>query len=110
MKILVSYLKRYKGLVFLTLILATINQVFSLLDPMIFGKLLDKFISHPKDYTQSEFVNGVMFFIALAIVLACRRYIREERAVRPPSRMPAWEAILGAVRGRTPPSRGDRPA
>lgn len=67
MKILVSYLKRYKGLVFLTLILATINQVFSLLDPMIFGKLLDKFISHPKDYTQSEFVNGVMFFIALAI-------------------------------------------
>ncbi len=67
MKILVSYLKRYKGLVFLTLILATINQVFSLLDPMIFGKLLDKFISHPKDYSQSEFVNGVMFFIALAI-------------------------------------------
>ena len=67
MKTFLFYLKKHKGLVVLTLILATINQVFSLLDPMIFGKLLDKFISHPKDYTQSQFINGVMFFIGLAI-------------------------------------------
>jgi len=66
-KTFLFYLKKHKGLVVLTLILATINQVFSLLDPMIFGKLLDKFISHPKDYTQSQFINGVMFFIGLAI-------------------------------------------
>ncbi len=67
MKTFLFYLKKHKGLVVLTLFLATVNQVFSLLDPMIFGKLLDKFISHPKDYTQSEFVNGVMFYIGLAI-------------------------------------------
>lgn len=41
MKLLLSYLKRYKSLVFLALILASINQVFSLLDPTIFGKIID---------------------------------------------------------------------
>jgi ATP-binding cassette subfamily B protein len=33
MKLLYSYLKQYQSLVLLTLVLATINQVFSLLDP-----------------------------------------------------------------------------
>ncbi len=67
MKILVSYLKRYKGLVFLSMILASINQSFSLLDPYIFGRLLDKYATHPDDYTQNEFLTGVGYLIALAI-------------------------------------------
>jgi len=33
MKLLLAYLKNYWNLVVLTLILATVNQVFSLLDP-----------------------------------------------------------------------------
>ncbi len=67
MKILVSYLKRYKGLVFLAMILASINQVFSLLDPFIFGKILDKYASHKGDFTQTEFLVGVAGLIGLAI-------------------------------------------
>ncbi|WP_343634775.1 ABC transporter ATP-binding protein [Fluviicola sp.] len=67
MKILVSYLKRYKGLVFLSMILASINQSFSLLDPYIFGKLLDKYATRPGDYTQNEFLAGVAGLIGLAI-------------------------------------------
>jgi ATP-binding cassette subfamily B protein len=67
MKILVSYLKRYKGLVFLSMILASINQVFSLLDPFIFGKILDKFASHKEKFTQNDFLLGVGTLIALAI-------------------------------------------
>lgn len=67
MKILVSYLKRYKGLVFLSMILASINQSFSLLDPYIFGKLLDNYATRPDDYTQNEFLTGVGTLIALAI-------------------------------------------
>jgi len=48
MKILLHYLKPYRGLVALALFLATINQVFSMLDPYFFGKLgLDKLAAHP---------------------------------------------------------------
>jgi ATP-binding cassette subfamily B protein len=67
MKLLLSYLKRYKGLVLLTFLLAAINQVFSLLDPFIFGKLLDKFATHPTDFTEKQFVNGVGLLILAAI-------------------------------------------
>lgn len=67
MKILVSYLKRYKGLVFLSMILASINQIFSLLDPYIFGRILDKFANHKNDFIQREFLIGVGSFIGLAI-------------------------------------------
>ncbi len=67
MKILESYLKRYKGLVFLSMILASINQIFSLLDPYIFGRILDKFANHKDDFAQREFLVGVGSFIGLAI-------------------------------------------
>ncbi|WP_240432992.1 ABC transporter ATP-binding protein [Taibaiella koreensis] len=40
MKLLLQYLSRYKGLIFLALILAAINQVFSLLNPYILGNVL----------------------------------------------------------------------
>ncbi|MEO6730666.1 MAG: ABC transporter ATP-binding protein [Ferruginibacter sp.] len=41
MKILLQYLKPYKWLVTFTLVLAAINISFSLIDPIIFGKLID---------------------------------------------------------------------
>ena len=47
MKLLYSYLRRYWGLLALALVLAATNQVFSLLDPYFFRKLVDHFT--PKD-------------------------------------------------------------
>jgi len=47
MKLLYSYLRYYWGLLALALLLAATNQVFSLLDPYIFRKLVDHFT--PKD-------------------------------------------------------------
>ncbi|MEI7470624.1 MAG: ABC transporter ATP-binding protein [Chitinophagaceae bacterium] len=41
MKILFKYLKPHKWLVFLTLLLASVNIGFSLVDPIIFGKLIN---------------------------------------------------------------------
>ena len=52
------------------MILASINQVFSLLDPFIYGKIIDRFAQHPADFTQSEFLKGVSIFIAAAIGVA----------------------------------------
>ena len=70
MKILFNYLTGYKNLVALALVLAAINQVFSLLDPLILGKITDRFIKHKSDYTEIEFIKGVAQFIGLAIGVA----------------------------------------
>ena len=43
MKLLFSYLQQYKSLVFLTLVLAAINQIFSMLDPVIMRTLIDDY-------------------------------------------------------------------
>jgi len=40
MKLLYGYLKPYKWLIALTMLLATINTIFSLIDPIIFGKII----------------------------------------------------------------------
>ena len=52
MKILLHYLKPYKWLVILVLFLAAINIGFSLVDPIIFGKLINL-----ANYHQSLFNN-----------------------------------------------------
>jgi len=77
MKILYSYLKKHKNLLFLALVLAAINQCFSLCDSIITGKLINKF-SAPHDEpgsswywrigaTQSEFMSNLIVFIGLSI-------------------------------------------
>lgn len=44
MQLLYSYLRRYGGLLALALLLAAINQIFSLLDPYIFRKIIDQYV------------------------------------------------------------------
>ncbi|MEO6693629.1 MAG: ABC transporter ATP-binding protein [Ignavibacteria bacterium] len=67
MKLLYSYLKNYKPLVILALILAAINQVFSLLDPAIFRHVIDDYATKFKEYTTAEFFKGVGFLLMLAV-------------------------------------------
>lgn len=77
MKILYSYLKQYKNLLFLALVLATINQCFSLCDSIITGKLINKFSeAHTEDSgkyywrvgaTLNEFMSNLIVFIGLSI-------------------------------------------
>lgn len=54
-----KYLKPYWKLLALVLILATINQTFSLLDPQVNRRLLDNFILRYKELTQNEFLRGI---------------------------------------------------
>ena len=70
MQLLFQYLKNYKGLIFLALLLAAINQTFSLLDPYIFGKIIDRFANKPSSYTQNQFVSGVGLLILAAVGVA----------------------------------------
>lgn len=72
MKILLSYLKPFKWLLGLTLLMAAINQVFSLFDPLIFGKMFDKFVTHPHAGAQSrsDFLWGISGYLGLLIGVA----------------------------------------
>jgi ATP-binding cassette subfamily B protein len=70
MKILLNYLSRYKPLILLALFLAAVNQVFSLLDPYIYGKIIDRFAQHPHTYNEQDFISGVLKLIAAAIGVA----------------------------------------
>jgi ATP-binding cassette subfamily B protein len=67
MKVLSNYLKKYKGLIGLALLFASINQCFSLIDPHITGKIVDEFIEKKDQLTEHEFTWGVLKLIGLAI-------------------------------------------
>ena len=60
MKILLGYLKPYKWMVGLTLLLATINIGFSLLDPIILGKLINlaNFHQSTKELVWNDYLFG----------------------------------------------------
>jgi ATP-binding cassette, subfamily B, bacterial len=70
MKLLFQYLKRYNNLIALALFLAAVNQVFSLLDPYIFGKIIDGYATKPKLHDQSSYIRGVAFLVGMAISVA----------------------------------------
>jgi ATP-binding cassette subfamily B protein len=67
MKILLTYLKNYKGLIALALFLAAISQVFSLLDPHITGKIVDNFIERKESLSRADFIKGILYLVGLAI-------------------------------------------
>ncbi len=70
MKLLFNYLKNYKGLIALALLLAALNQTFSLLDPFIFGKIIDRFASKPTIHQERAYIYGVGFLVLCAIGVA----------------------------------------
>ncbi|HEX2717825.1 MAG TPA: ABC transporter transmembrane domain-containing protein, partial [Gemmatimonadaceae bacterium] len=70
MRLLWSYLSRYWKLVALALLLAAINQVFSLLDPLIFRHVIDNYATKYDRYTQREFFRGVALLLGAAVGVA----------------------------------------
>jgi ATP-binding cassette subfamily B protein len=70
MQLLLSYLRKHWGLVGLALLLATVNQVFSLLDPLIFRYIIDNYATRFHAYTTHQFVSGVSLLLAAAVGVA----------------------------------------
>ena len=70
MKLLAAYLADYWRLVALALVLAAINQVFSLLDPLIFRYVIDEYATRFSEYTTGEFFRGVSLLLAAAVGVA----------------------------------------
>lgn len=74
MKLLYGYLRNYWGLLVLALVLAAINQVFSLLDPWIFRKIIDQYVVKPSgalhDVNFRTFLSGAGLLILAAMGVA----------------------------------------
>ena len=71
MQILLQYLKRYKVWVLVSFLLATINQSFSLLDPVYLGKFYD-FIkkNSVEKISDHQYLIGALGFFAILIGVA----------------------------------------
>ncbi|QJD95329.1 ABC transporter ATP-binding protein [Mucilaginibacter robiniae] len=70
MKLLLSYLSKHRNVVLLALLLAAINQGFSLLDPYITGRVVDGFIEKRSTLSHHDFVWGVLGMVGLAVSAA----------------------------------------
>jgi ATP-binding cassette subfamily B protein len=67
MKIFYFYLKKYWKLCVLVMILASINQIFSLLDPLIFRHVIDDYATKFTALTLKQFLEGISFLLTLAV-------------------------------------------
>lgn len=67
MHVLKKYLRIHWKLLLLALFLAAINQCFSLMDPYITGRIVDKVITQFDKMTRTDYVNTALFWIGCSI-------------------------------------------
>ena len=70
MRILFGYLKQYRLLMVVALGLAAINQVFSLLDPLIFRHIIDQLRDPLRPIHHRQFIRGVLLLLGAAVGVA----------------------------------------
>ena len=70
MPLLAQYLKRHWRLVVLALLLAAVNQIFSLLDPLIFRYIIDRYATKFHQYSTAQFIRGVSLLLGAAVAVA----------------------------------------
>ena len=70
MKLLFDYLKGYWRLILLALLLAAVNQIFSLLDPYIFKHIIDDYVTQFGKLRKEEFFKGVGMLLGAAVGVA----------------------------------------
>lgn len=70
MKILLHYLRKYKMLVLASFCFAIINQCFSLMDPIIYGKMINLVVDFPRGSGDGAFLRAAGILIAANIGVA----------------------------------------
>ncbi|WP_291907400.1 ABC transporter ATP-binding protein [Chitinophaga sp. CB10] len=70
MKTLWKYLKPHKKLILISLLLAGSAQLLNLLDPIIFGKIVDNYASNPQHLSEQQLVSSVLYWLGIAIAIA----------------------------------------
>ncbi len=74
MKTLWRYLRPHSGLVALTLLLAGLAQLLALVDPLIFGRIVDRYVLDTEGRPEAELVRGALgwLLVAAAVAFAAR--------------------------------------
>ena len=70
MHILWKYLKPYKWLAVLSMVLAAVAQALNFLDPVIFGKIIDNYALNPQGKAEPELIRGIVQLLGLAVGIA----------------------------------------
>jgi len=70
MRLLWTYLRPHRALVALALLLAGASQVLALVDPIIFGRIVDDYAIGRAGRSDDELVSGVLGLLALAVAVA----------------------------------------
>jgi ATP-binding cassette, subfamily B, bacterial len=70
MNLLYQYAKQYWKLFIAALLLAATNQIFSLLDPLIFRHVIDSYATKYHQYTQGQFIRGAGLLLLAAVGVA----------------------------------------
>ncbi len=70
MAILWKYLKPHRTLIFLSLLLAAAAQLLNLLDPVIFGMIIDRYATNRYNLNEQELIAGVFSWLLLALGIA----------------------------------------
>lgn len=70
MKLLWHYLKPQRPTIILALFLATVAQLLSLLDPIIFGKIIDDYATNRLGLPEDQLIKEVLLWLGIAIGIA----------------------------------------
>ncbi|CAG1018902.1 Leukotoxin export ATP-binding protein LtxB [Burkholderiaceae bacterium] len=70
MHLLWIYLRPHRRLAALALLLAAASQVLALIDPIIFGMIVDDYAIDRAGKTDDELVSGALWLLALAVLVA----------------------------------------
>ncbi len=70
MKLLYHYILKYKKTLFLALGLATINQLFSLVQPQLSRILIDKYATQVHNLTRTQFLHGILLLLLAGVAAA----------------------------------------
>ena len=69
MKLLWFYLKPHRWLIFLSLLLAGTAQLLNLIDPLIFGKIIDQYAGNGT-LPEGRLIRGVLYWLTIALAVA----------------------------------------
>lgn len=70
MRILWTYLQPQRWWIVLSLSLAGVAQLLTLIDPLIFGKIIDDYAGNKKGLAEQERVEGAVFWLVVAVAIA----------------------------------------
>jgi ATP-binding cassette subfamily B protein len=70
MNLLYRYARQYWQLFVIALLLAATNQIFSLLDPLIFRHVIDGYATKYNQFTQGQFIRGAGLLLMAAVGVA----------------------------------------